>query len=309
MDELESVRLGKTQRIFRSRMKLNYPGLVSHITQRATGREPLFLEDGDYLYFLKLLKKTSEDFALDVFAFALMPNHAHILLRQLRKNLSQAAFHLFRLYASFFNKKYGRKGHVFCDRFRQAACFGDRYLIAASLYIHLNPVRAGLVEDYQDYRWSSWRLYCRTVQRPTFVNWQFILNILSKDQDEARSRYRRLLDAGMRYRGRDRLEDKRSVKRFIVWLKNNYRNLIQPDDYSTLDGERSNGEEEELEKVVEYLQGKKRLSLPQDVQARRFAVEQLLARGFIASEIAGYLDISPSTVSRIIFDLRSKKLL
>ena len=122
MDLIEKVNI---RRFFRATRKLTVPGLVSHITQRAAGKEPLFIEDADYLY---------------------------MLLSPTQENLYDAMRDLFSRYAMRFNRKYERKGHLFGGPYRQAVCFDNGYLLAASLYIHLNPVRASIVADPLDYR-------------------------------------------------------------------------------------------------------------------------------------------------------------
>ena len=113
------------------------PGLVSHITQRAAGKEPLFLEDADRLYMLGLLKDISHKQSINVYAFCLMGNHVHILLSNQEENLYDAMRDLFSRYAMWFNKKYERKGHLFGGPYRQAVCLDDGYLVTASVYIHL----------------------------------------------------------------------------------------------------------------------------------------------------------------------------
>ena len=74
---IEKIEEGKVKRFFRSRNKLSYPGAAYHVTQRATGKDDLFIEDSDYLYMLHLIKEKSRQFDLNVFSFALMPNHLH----------------------------------------------------------------------------------------------------------------------------------------------------------------------------------------------------------------------------------------
>ena len=93
-----------------------------------------------------------------------------------------------------FNKKYERKGHLFGGPYRQAVCLDDSYLLAASLYIHLNPVRAGLVAEPLRYRWSSCRLYCDVDAPKSFVDPTFILALLPEPDVEGKRRYRLLLD-------------------------------------------------------------------------------------------------------------------
>ena len=131
---------GKISRFFRATKKIKTANLISHITQRAAGREPLFIEDNDYLFLLWLLKEVSEVHNIEFLAFCLMPNHIHLLLRPREQNLYDAMRDLFSRYATRFNKKYERKGHLFGGPYRQAICLEDAYLLAASLYIHKNPV-------------------------------------------------------------------------------------------------------------------------------------------------------------------------
>ena len=124
-----------------SSRKIIEAGGVYHLTQRAPGRELLFIEEADYMRFLKLLKEASQKFELDIFSFALLPNHLHILLKIKGRNLAEAMKYLFQSYAQGFNKKYKRKGHVFCGVYRAVLCKTDAQLLVTSLYIHLNPFK------------------------------------------------------------------------------------------------------------------------------------------------------------------------
>ena len=188
MDPLELIRQGKIKRYFRATRKLNIPNMVSHITQRAAGKEPLFLENGDYLFMLALLKEIANNHTLRIYAFCLMQNHIHLLLSPEEDNLYDAMRDLFSRYAMKFNRKYERKGHLFGGPYRQAVCLDDSYLLAASLYIHLNPVKAGLVVDPQVYRWSSCRLYYEVNAPESYVDPNFILRLLSENKLEKKEK-------------------------------------------------------------------------------------------------------------------------
>ena len=303
MDNLtEKIRQGKIKRAFRARYNLNYAGLVSHITQRATGKEPLFLENKDYLYMLALLKEAASEYNLQFFAFALMSNHIHLLLRQKEAPLDRAMQALFTRYALYFNRKYGRKGHVFGGRYRQAACFDDHYLIAASIYIHLNPVRAGIVGNYCDYRWTSWRLYCSANPPRTFIDWNFVLSIINRDLSQARRRYKELLRRAVKYPLEEVLEEKRAIEKFGSWLKKSFPALLKGVDEIKQQVSLSEGyaSDSELDGIIDDLRGKRRLLRPEDKKARRFAIEQLKSRGFSLEEIAEYLSVSRMTIYRIL---------
>jgi len=302
MNVLNLIQAGKIKRYLRSRGKLNFPGLVSHITQHAAGRDPLFVEDSDFLYFLKLLKEISQNSRLSIFSFCLMTNHLHLLMRQEEKNLPEAMHDLFMRYAFYFNRKYARKGHLFSGPFGQAACFDDYYLLSSSFYIHLNPVRAGMVDDYSDYRWSTWRLYCQAGAPDTFVNWKFILEMVENDINSAKRKYRDLLDRASHYQGGQANDLTTSVGKFSNWIRKVFPGLINK---SAGDEERKELPEgyisdRELEEAISSLREKKRLTEPGDKKTRKFAIEQLRARGLSIKEIADYLGISRASVYNML---------
>jgi REP element-mobilizing transposase RayT len=121
-DMLDSGRGWKINRHFRATRKLKTPNVVSHITQRAAGKEPLFVEEKDYVYMLWLLKEVTRKYSLTLYAFCLMSNHVHLLLSPGEENLYDAMQNLFSRYAMIFNRKYERKGHLFGGPYRQAVC-------------------------------------------------------------------------------------------------------------------------------------------------------------------------------------------
>lgn len=302
MDIYKLIEEGKIKRFLRARNKLNYSGLVSHITQHASGRDPLFIEDGDYLYMLKLLKEVSRKYQLSVFSFCWMTNHLHILLRQKEKNLPEAMHSLFLRYALYFNRKYSRKGHLFSGTYRQAACFDDHYLIVSSIYIHLNAVRAGLVGHYSRYRWSSWRLYCEDKETDSFVDWRFILSMIAGDYSVAREKYRKMLEEAIVYRMREVQEAKTAMCEFVIWMRKSRSCLI----FKGMKGKtidfwpKGYASDSEIMEAIESLKEKKRLTKPGDIKARKFAVEQLQVRGYSVREIAKYMGLSPFTVYKIL---------
>lgn len=302
MGVFELVQQGKLKRYFRARRKLSFPGLISHITQRAAGKGVLFVEDSDYLYMLKLLKELKSDCHLNFLAFCLLQNHVHILIKQLQKNLSESMHDLFTRYGIYFNHKYNRIGHLFCGPFRQAACFDDYYLLAASIYIHMNPVRAGIVRHYSEYRWSSWQLYCQPRQPVSFVEYNFILRMLDKDITRAKDRYRNLLDKAGGYKVREITEDKKAIGKFSIWLHKNFPGVFDNKQVNQAEEILAGGYtcDEALDEAIERLKGKRRLTEPGDIRARAYAVSQLKSRAFSAREIADYLDISYPTVYAVL---------
>jgi len=192
-DVIDLIEQGKVKRYFKARNKCCFDGAVSHVTQHSSGTEPLFLEESDYLYMLHLIKEVLCKFKCKVLSFALMPNHIHLLLKFLESNMPNAMKELLQRYAEYFNKKYQRKGHVFSGAYRSALCFDDAYLLAASLYIHINPVKKGLVKNPADYRWSSCALFLDETEKETFIDYKFILGVVDDNIYKARVKYKDLL--------------------------------------------------------------------------------------------------------------------
>ena len=202
---------GKIRRYLRARNKPSFEGAIAHVTQHASGEEPLFLEESDYFYMMNLMRELSKAFELDMLSFVLMTNHIHLLLKLGKIKLADSMKELFRLYAVYFNKKYERKGHLFCGPYRSTLYFGEPYLLKASLYIHLNPVRKKMVIEPVDYKWSSCLMFLKEGDADTFVNYKFVLNVLDKDTDNARVKYKDLLNQA-KFRDSENIEE--SLKRF-----------------------------------------------------------------------------------------------
>ena len=299
----ELLRQGKVKRIFRAKRKITTPNLVSHITQRAAGEAPLFLEDSDYLFMLSNLKDVSQKRSLDIYAFCLMPNHIHILLRPRETGLHEAMRDLFARYAMVFNRKYERKGHLFGGPYRQAVCLDDSYLLAASLYIHMNPARAGLVTDPRDYRWSSVKLYSDLDAPSSFVKPSFVLGLLAKERKKQIETYSQLLDRSVKIDPGDVLEKTDVVSRFCKVLVRDF-----PSVFSRIRKKKQIAhltglellDDEEIEQAIQNMRDRKTKISPDEKKARRFLVEQLIARGYKRKEIAEKLGVSVKTVYNIL---------
>jgi putative transposase len=292
MDILDSIRKGKIKRYFHSRKKLSYPGAINHITQRAPGREKLFVENSDYLYMLHLVKTAAHKFDLSFYAFTLMPNHVHFLFQLSKDNLSSSQKYIYNTYASYFNRKYERKGHVFCGRFRQALCFDESYLLSSSLYIHVNPLVAGLSKNIMNYRWTSILPFVQNVSPKPFINYRFILELLHHDTKIARRMYKELLYRSIKIKkGRwwkapnvlETWRDKLLVPlREIVGIPNTLSSVLYL--------------EEDL-KVLATLKYKKN---PESKAARKYLIEQLCAQGYTVAEIAQKLGVSRQNIYSLL---------
>jgi putative transposase len=299
MDPIDALESGQVKRFFRARQKLNAPGVISHITQRASGADRLFHEEDDFLEMLARLKRVSQTHELEFMAFVLMPNHVHLLLSQNKANLHKAMRELFLGYARRYNKKYERKGHLFGGRYRQAVCLDEAYFLAVSLYIHLNPVRAGLALQPTDYRWSSCRLFTESATKESFVSPERILQLLSEDHLEARDIYRMMLEEGRKIKKGEVIEDQRAIHDFQWKLSGVFHLFGKLTSLRTEEPPKSWDETEVNKRIATFMEGGVH-PLPKDKGATRYLVEQLVSRGFTRREIAQKLGVSRKTIYNLL---------
>jgi len=137
-----------------------------HVTTRGNRKQKVFKTEKDYLRYLAMLKMAKKKYGVYLYAYCLMPNHVHLLIELARvKDISKFMHWLDRGYAAFFNCEYKKVGHLWQGRFKSKPIVKGRYLINCAEYIEANPVRAGLVREIADYRWSSYRERCLSAKK------------------------------------------------------------------------------------------------------------------------------------------------
>ncbi|HIK45239.1 MAG TPA: transposase [Leptolyngbyaceae cyanobacterium M65_K2018_010] len=135
------------------------PGCYYHLYNRGNDRQRIFLERENYLHFLRQFRRYLVEDTLDVLAYCLMPNHYHFLVRLRSPYLSERMQAFSLSYTKAINRRHGRCGSLFQGRFRALEVDSDSYLLHLTRYIHLNPVKARLVEYPEDWEFSSYREY------------------------------------------------------------------------------------------------------------------------------------------------------
>lgn len=295
VDKYALAESGRVKRIFLARNKIIPKDTIAHITQRAPGKELLFLEENDYTYFLHLLKQISVKYKVKVLCFALMTNHFHLLVKFLEENASSAIKNLCERYAMYFNKKYERKGHVFCGAFRASLCFDITYLLSSSFYIHLNPLKAGLCSDSSSYRWSSTSLYTGPFSGKTFIDYKFILNLISENTNRAKKIYKEGLKNSAHIDIKSVLENVKALDMFRLGILPHLHTIFQKEK-----NKRYPTDEIEIENRIKTLRTNKKLKDPQEVKARKYLIEQLLSRGYTIADIGTRLAMSRQNVYRIL---------
>ena len=170
------------------------PDRCFHIYNRGNNGENIFLEEKNYPYFLDLMRKHLLPVG-DILAYCMLKNHFHLLVRTkaepLEKNISKAFSNFFNAYAKAINKAYNRTGSLFQDRFKRILIEDEEYIINLVTYIHLNPERHGIANDFRSY--SSYKDYLGG--KPSIVKKEHILSIFhSVENFKAIHEAKRLLD-------------------------------------------------------------------------------------------------------------------
>ena len=154
---------------------MDYPDAFYHVLSRGNERKEIFRDEKDHLRFLDTLGKMVERFKLEVHAYVLMKNHFHLLVHTKEANLSRAIQWLGVSYSVWFNRRHQRSGHLFQGRFKSFLIENDRYFTAMCLYIHGNPLRAGVVKRLLDYWWSSYHAYAGKKPEVSWLTTELIL--------------------------------------------------------------------------------------------------------------------------------------
>jgi REP-associated tyrosine transposase len=158
------------------RPRVHFPGALYHVIARGNRGQDIFRDDQDHYLYLKYIREYKERFHFYLHAYVLMVNHLHLLIEVGDVQLSRIMQVLQFRYTRRYNLKYGLEGHLFQGRYKAILCDKDSYLMQLSAYIHLNPVRAGIVKDPSEYPWSSYRSYI-TRDRVSLADRNFVLSL------------------------------------------------------------------------------------------------------------------------------------
>jgi putative transposase len=177
--------------------RLDAPGVLHHVMARGIERSLIFRDVADREAFLRRLGEVVAEADLDVFAWALLPNHFHLLLRTAGTPLPAAMRCLLSGHATWFNRRHERVGHLFQNRFKSVVCEEDPYFLELVRYIHLNPLRAGIVssiKELEGYPYAGHSAVLGTIRR----GWHrtaAVLRSFGGDELRAIEAYRRFVAA------------------------------------------------------------------------------------------------------------------
>ena len=165
-------------------LRIEYEGAFYHVLSRGNERKEVFRDDKDRTLFTEIPGEMSERFSVDIFAYVLMGNHYHLLIRTNRPNISKCLQWLGVTYTRRFNIRHRRSGHLFQGRFKSFLVENEKYLLVLSCYIHRNPLRAGFVRRLVDYQWSSYTVYAYGRPSPDWLKTEMLLSqIPGKDKN------------------------------------------------------------------------------------------------------------------------------
>jgi REP element-mobilizing transposase RayT len=181
-------------------LRIEYAGALYHITSRGNEKKEIFLDDADRTKFLQILEDYHDRYGILIHGYVLMDNHYHLILETPQGNLLKVMHGINGSYTGYFNRRYKRSGHLFQGRYRGILIERDAYLVSLSRYIHLNPVRAGIVVKPEEYRWSSYPGYLNEEKGQEWVEYSWVLAQFGDEEDKARRGYRNSVEEVLKTR-------------------------------------------------------------------------------------------------------------
>jgi putative transposase len=275
-------------------LRIQYDGAVYHVTTRGNARKPIYKDDGDRLKFLDILAEVNRKYNWLCHAYCLMDNHYHLIVETLDGNLSKGMRQLNGLYTQSYNRRHRRGGHIFQGRYKSILIEKESHLLEVCRYVVLNPVRAKAVGDSGEWNWSSFNSTAgkRKPHQCLTVDW--ILGQFGAKRGQAERGYRDFVRAGI---GGEK-----------IW--------------KSVKGQSVLGEEEYVRQLMEYIRGRRDIQeipkqqrylnrpgldalfpaqIEKDKEKRnKLMYDAIVEHGYTQKEIADYLGLHYSTVSRLI---------
>ena len=278
-------------------LRVEYPNAVYHVTARGNGGNAIYLADSEREAFLDIVSDVRQDFNWLIYAYCLMGNHYHLLLETPDANLSEGMRRINSSYAQRFNRIRGISGHLFQGRFKSVLVEKENHLLEVCRYIALNPVRAGIVKEPSQWRWSSYRVTAGIEAETGLVDTVWILSQFGVEITEARQSYCRFVLDGV---GAE--SPWKSLKGGLILGSDKYAQTIRP----------------YLEKITLPTKTQKNNLRPglddifadaDDISVRNRTIYRACCEyGYLQREVAEHLGLSYVSVSRIISKLKMLKV-
>jgi REP element-mobilizing transposase RayT len=215
-------------------LRITFPGAFYHVTSRGNERKAVFKSKRDREKFLEYLESATQRYDARIHTYCLMDTHYHLLLETPSGNLPQIMRHINGAYTTYFNVKRDRSGHLFQGRYKAILVDIDEYAKELSRYIHLNPVRAKIVETPEEYDWSSYKFYIGNQRAARWLYRDFILGYFGNRVSTAQKAYQKFVNAIAHQEYDSPLDEVVSSTLlgsadFIAYIKDNFLSTKKPD--------------------------------------------------------------------------------
>jgi putative transposase len=280
-------------------LRIEFSGAVYHITSRGNGKQKIFFNDKDRKIFLSLLREVIKREKWICYAYCLMDNHYHLLIETTRPNLSRGMRELNGIYAQKLNYIKSNVGHVFQGRYKSILVEKDNYLLELCRYIVLNPVRAKMVENPEDWKWSSYRETLGLKKPPEHLNVSWILSNFDKNIKKGKKKYEKFVLEGIgkespwrELRGRIFLGSKKFIEKHEEKLSEREKDkeIAKIERYA---------HRPSLEEIFKNIKTKEKRN--------RKIYEAYEEYRYGLKEIGDFFDIHYSTISRIVKKIKEER--
>ena len=280
-------------------LRIEFRGAVYHITSRGNGKQKIFFKDNDRKVFLSLLWEVVEREKWVCYAYCLMDNHYHLLIETTRPNLSRGMSELNGVYAQKLNYIRDSVGHVFQSRYKSILVEKDNYLLELCRYIALNPVRAGIVENPEDWRWSSYRATLGIAKPPKYLNTSWVLKNFDEDIEKSKQKYEKFVLEG--------------VGKESPWRELRGRIFLGSKKFIEKHEEKLSGKEKENEiaKIERFANRPPLEEIFKDVKTKEKRDKKIYKAyeeyRYSLKEIGDFFEIHYSTISRIVKKIKEER--
>jgi putative transposase len=308
--------------------RLDIEGALHHVIAKGIERSVIFKTNRDRGDFVGRLGGLAQETGTKVYAWSLIPNHFHLLVRSGPQGLSSFMRRLLTGYAVSFNKRHCRSGHLFQNRYKSIICEHDPYFMELVRYIHLNPLRSHIVQSLEEldmYAWSGHRVILGKT-RNLWQDTSSVLLFFGEDTDIARQGYTNFMNRGVMHGRRPDLSGTRTERSTAMDADRPDARILGSRKFATTIIDKSSEKshymsqvekDREIERIIEERCRAEGISLEALTAGNRagrnpkvrsdLAYQLAQDLGISYTEIAGRLGISNSRVSRIISRRKSSK--
>jgi putative transposase len=294
-------------------LRIQYPSAVYHVTCRGNERKDVFKDDADRKRMLQILEQSIKIYTVKLYSYVLMNNHFHLLLETPLGNLAEFMRHFNITYTGYFNRRYGRVGHLYQGRYKSILVDKASYLTILSRYIHLNPLRskAWAKEPFQEkigyltgYSWSSLPGYLDERKREPFIEYAMVLEEYGGETDNARKTYREAIRAdvaeGLEIKDKILCQSILGGDEFIEWVKERFIKRQKGQEIPSVKEIQRYRSQESILKAIEGETGKGIHEIKEEKGLYRQMAMDLLYRigGFKGREIGSMMGVGYAAVSQ-----------